>query len=186
MAMDLLKVAAALALPEAGLPLRILAWAKGAFTYLFAHPMTGAALIAVLFGAVEHHEADKWATVAAQRGAAITAIKAASVEATKHAQAAKDAKDAQNATLAADADQVAVDLRNRYHAAVLQLAANQGRARSADLPGNAEAAQSGNRLGGSAGLPGATLNISQDDALICGDNTARLQAVREWAAAIGE
>jgi hypothetical protein len=190
----LVETIAGLAVPQAAWPLRLLTWARGAATWLFAHPMTGVALLAAVFGAVEHHEADKWAALARQRSATIAAIQSANAAATQQATAAKEAKDAYNAKLAAQSDQTAADLRGGYHAAVLQLAAAQDNARGTDLPGHADAPESsdgpGERAGVSVGIdsgePVDPVAISRDDALTCADNTARLQAVHDWAVALGQ
>lgn len=192
--MGLIETIAEIAVPQAALPLRLLSWARGAATWLSAHPMTAVALLAGAFGAVEHHEADKWAALARQRATAIAAIQRANTSAIQQATAAKEAKDAYNAKIAAQSDQSADDLRGRYHAAVLQLAAAQSRARGADLPGDADATAGSDRSGESAGVsagPGlgetaSSLAIGQDDALTCADNTARLQAVHDWAVALGQ
>ena len=184
----MIETLAGIAVPQGAVPLRLFAWARGTATWLFAHPMAGIAALAAVFGAVEHHEADKWAGVARQRAATIASITSANSQAIQQATTAKEEQDAKNAKLAADGDRAAADLRGRYHAAVLQLAAAQGRARSADLPGRAASAQSRDRSGEGALVPAgpAALAISQDDALICADNTARLQAVHDWATALGE
>jgi hypothetical protein len=191
--MGLIETVAELAVPQAALPLRLLSGARGAATWLFAHPMTAVALLAGVFGAVEHHEAHRWAALARQRATTIAAIQTANATAIQQATAAKEAKDAYNAQLAAQSDHTAADLRTRYHAAVLQLAAAQSHARSADLPGNADAAQGRDGPGEGAGVPAGSaagelanpLAISSDDALTCADNTARLQAVQAWAVALG-
>jgi hypothetical protein len=192
--MGLIETVAEMAVPQVGLPLRLLSGVRGAATWLVAHPMTAIALVAGVFGAVEHHEAAKWAALARQRATTLAAIQAANASAIQQATAAKEAKDAYNAKLAAQSDQTAADLRGRYHAAVLQLAAAQSRARGADLPGDASAAQgsdgpgqgAGVPVGAGAGEPADPLAISQDDALTCADNTARLQAVHDWAVGLGQ
>ena len=162
----------ALALPE-GEP--VVALRSGA-RWLFAHPMSAAALLAAVFGAVEHHEANRWANTAATRSATIGAMRVASMTATRNAQAEKELRDAQNRKLAADGDHAAAALRARYDAAVLRLADAQRSTGGADLPLASTPATRGDRPGESAGL-----SVSRDDALICADNTARLQAVHDWA-----
>lgn len=194
--MSLIETIARLAAPQIAIPLRLLAWARGAANWLSAHPLAAVALAAAAFGAVEHHQADKWARVAGQRGTALAAIQGTNARVIQQATAAKETKDAYNANLAAIGDRTAADLRNHYHAAVLQFAAAQDRARRADLPGNADASASSDGPGDSAGVPAGSeiagagliepLAISQEDALTCGDNTARLQAVHDWALALGE
>ena len=191
--MGLIETIAGIAVPQVGLPLRLLSWARGAATWFVGHPMTAIALLAAGFGAVEHRAADRWAALARQRATTIAAIQSANASAIQQAIAAKEAKDAYNAKLAAQSDHTAADLRGRYHAAVLQLSAAQDHARGADLPGNADAAARGDRSGEGAdvpagpdsGQPAGLIAVSQDDALTCADNTARLQAVHDWAVAVG-
>ena len=197
--MSLIETIAAVAMPQAALPLRLLAGARSAMIWLFAHPMTAIALLAGIFGAVEHHEADTWAAVARQRAAAIAAIQTANANAMQQAITAKEAKDAYDAKLAVQSDQTAADPRGRYHAAVLQLAAAQDNARRADLSGDADAAARRDGPGQVTGVsaePGSApfaldgsadpLTIGRDDALTCANNTARLQAVHDWAVALGK
>lgn len=85
-------------------------------------------------------------------------------------------KEALNAQLNAKADKAAGDLRIVYRDRVLrQAGAYSGCAAETNLPG-ADAPEGGNGPGAGSGL-----FISTSDALICGDNTARLKAVQEWA-----
>jgi len=188
--MSLIQTIAGLALPQAAWPLRLLRGARRAARWLLAHPLAAIALLAAVFGTIERREADNWANLARQRAATIAAIQSANARAIQQATAAKEAKDAENAKLAAVSDQTAADLRNRYHAAVVQLAAAQDRARSADLPGDAtppaRRERPGDGAGISAGADDSQLAISRADALTCADNTARLQAVHDWAVALGQ
>ncbi|MDP9056402.1 MAG: hypothetical protein M3N34_03590 [Pseudomonadota bacterium] len=194
--MSIINTILGLAIPQAAVPLRLLSWARGSAAWLLAHPMTAIALLAAVFGAVEHHEAAKWAVIARQRATAIAAIQSANASAIQQATAAKEVKDVYNSKLAVAADRTAADLRDRYHAAVMQLASAQDRARSADLPGHADAATRSDRPGESASIPAGAnssaigaaqpLAVSRDDALTCADNTARLQAVHDWAVALGQ
>ena len=194
--MSIIGTIIGLAAPQAAVPLRLLSWARGSAAWLLAHPMTAVALLASAFGAVEHHEAAKWAGLARQRATAIAAIESANASAIQQAAAAKETEDAYNDKLAAAGDRTAADLRDRYHAAILQLASAQDRARRPDLPSHAEAAACSDRPGESAGVfagagtaevaPVEPLSVSRDDALTCADNTARLQAVHDWAVALGQ
>ena len=85
-------------------------------------------------------------------------------------------KEALNAQLNAKADKAAGDLRIVYRDRVLrQAGAHSGCAAETNLPG-ADAPEGGNGPGAGCGL-----FISTSDALNCGDNTARLKAVQEWA-----
>lgn len=181
--MSLIETAIGIAVPGAGVPLKIWDWCKSSATYLLAHPMTAVALLCATFGAVEHHEAGKWARVAQQRGAALVAFKTANDQAIKSATQAKETKDAENARLATVADKTASDLSGRYDAVVMRLARAQYSARRANLSGNANAAESSDGPGEGAIVP--DLTVSGDDALTCADNTARLQAVHDWAVALG-
>jgi len=193
--MSIFETVVGLAVPQAAIPVRLMSWARGSATWLLAHPMTAVALLAAVFGAVEHHEAARWAGLARQRASAIAAIQSANASAIQQATAAKEVKDAHNAKIAVAADRAAADLRDRYHAAVLQLASAQGRSRQSHLPGHADTAASGDRPGEGAGIPAGAdfaevarepLAVSRDDALTCADNTARLQAVHDWAITLGQ
>ena len=144
-------------------------------------PLVALCLVLAALLAVEHHNARKWAVVAKRDETALSAVKTAQALATKQATQAKELKDAQNAKLAVASDQAAADLRGRYHAAVMQLADAQRAARRADLPGHANPAQSSDGPGKGAFILADPLEISVPDALTCADNTARLQAVHDWA-----
>ena len=192
--MGLIETVAEVALPQIALPLRLMSWVRRGGTWLLAHPMTVLAALAAVFGAVEYHEASKWAVLARQRAATITTIQQANARAIQQATAAKETKDAENAELAANSDRTAADLRDRYHSAVLQLAASQDRGRSTDLPSGAEAPARSDRSSEGALVPARSGNtelalplaISRDDALTCADNTARLQAVHDWVGSLGD
>lgn len=75
------------------------------------------------------------------------------------------------------------DLRQRYRAVVLRKGASAaGRAAGkTGLPGNAQGAQGALGAGAGAGVPLGEFVISEADALICADNTARLQEAQRWA-----
>ena len=192
---SLIETIAGLAVPQTFIPLRLLTSARRAASWLCAHPMPTIALMAAAFGAIEHHQAHKWAGVARERGAAIAAIQNANASAIQQATVAKEAKDVFNTKLAADGDRTAADLRDRYRLAVMQLRAARDRVPRTDLPGHADAPASSDRPGESAGVSAKSeagagliepLVISQNDALTCADNIARLQAVRDWAVALAQ
>ena len=85
-------------------------------------------------------------------------------------------KEALNAQLNAKADKTAGDLRIVYRDRVLrQAGAHPGCPAQINLPGP-DVPEGGDGPGAGSGL-----FISTSDALICGDNTARLKAVQEWA-----
>ena len=110
----------------------------------------------------------------------------AQAEATANALSDKMKKEAEYAAKADEADARYADLSGQYRAAVLRYQAAQRAAGGSDLPGAAQAAQGGDRPGGGAVIPVGDILIPQADALICAENTARLEAVRAWALSIGE
>jgi len=110
----------------------------------------------------------------------------AQAQATAEALSAKLKKDAENAQKAKQADSRYADLSQRYHAAVMRYQAAQGAARKADLREASESAESGDGPGGSPVFPVGSILIPENDAFICGANTARLQAVREWAGSLDQ
>ncbi len=102
------------------------------------------------------------------------------------AEAAKARKDAENEAARQQADARYDDLGSRYRALVLRKAAADRRAAGgADLPGADEAAESPDGPGESAGVPIGTFVITESDALICADNSARLEVARQWAIETG-
>lgn len=105
----------------------------------------------------------------------------AQMEATAKAYAAKIKKEAEYEAEREKADLAAADLGKQYRAIVMRYAAAQGEARRSDMPVPSETATRGDRSSGIAQLPVGQLIIPQADALICADNTARLESVREWA-----
>ena len=109
----------------------------------------------------------------------------AQAQATAEALSAKLKKDAENAQKAEQADSRYADLSQQYRAAVLRYQAAQRQASGTDLPSATESAESGDGPGGSPVLPVGSILIPENDAFVCGENTARLQAVREWAAKMG-
>jgi len=100
------------------------------------------------------------------------------------AYAAKIRKETEDAKKAEAADARADDLAARYRALSLQYASAQRAAGKADLPQSAKAPPSSDGPGGLTIVPVGSILITQADALICADNTARLEAVREWATAL--
>ena len=63
------------------------AWLKDAARYLCLHPMTAIALLFAIVAGAEHHEANKWARIAEQRGHALQADQDASAQAKAIAEA---------------------------------------------------------------------------------------------------
>ena len=105
----------------------------------------------------------------------------AQMEATAKAYAAKIKTEKAYEAEREKADLAADDLGKQYRAAVLRYQAAQRAAGGADLPQPTQGAASGDGPGGPAVIPQGSILIPQDDALICADNTARLEAVRGWA-----
>ena len=190
------EAAVSVVAPEAALPLRIfnmirsgagkaLAWVTGSATHLLIATLlvsNGAWFVAYQ---IQGHALAKQTTHAAQLQAAMNAVRSANQAAIAQATAEKKAKEAHDAQIAAQADATAADLAARYHAIVLRLADAQSGARGADLPQSAGSPQGGDRSGPGAGLSPGTVTIPTADALTCGENTARLQAVHDWATALG-
>ncbi|SHL96482.1 hypothetical protein SAMN05518668_104352 [Sphingobium sp. YR657] len=110
----------------------------------------------------------------------------AQAEATADALSAKMKKEAEYAAKADEADARYADLSGQYRAAVLRYQAAQRAVGGTDLPSAAEATQSRDGSGGGAVIPAGDILIPQADALICAENTARLEAVRAWALSIRE
>ena len=109
----------------------------------------------------------------AQAQAAIDAY-AAKMETEKRHEAEREKADAR-----------AADLGRDYRAAVLRYQAAQGSASKPHLPVSAETASGGNGPGGPAIVSPGNILIPEADAFTCATNTARLEAVREWALGIG-
>lgn len=110
----------------------------------------------------------------------------AQAEATANALSDKMKKEVEYAAKADEADARYADLSRQYHAAVLRYQATQRAAGRSNLPRASETAQGGDGPGGGAVIPAGDTLIPQADALICAENTARLEAVRAWALSIGE
>lgn len=105
----------------------------------------------------------------------------AQAQAAVDAYAAKIRKETEDAKKADAADARYTDLSQQYRAAVMRYQAAQRAAGKADLPQSPEGPASSDRPGGLAIVPTGSILIPQADALICAENTARLEAVREWA-----
>lgn len=110
----------------------------------------------------------------------------AQAEATANALSDKMKKESEYAAKADEADARYADLSGQYRAAVLRYQAAQRSANGTDLPRTAEAAQDADGSGESAVIPFGDILIPQGDALICAENTARLEAARHWALPSGE
>ncbi|KKW92702.1 hypothetical protein [Sphingobium chungbukense] len=104
----------------------------------------------------------------------------AQAEATANAIADARKKEAEDAKKADAADARYADLSQQYRAAVLRYGAAQSAARQTDLPVPSASPASSDRPGGPTIVPQGSILIPQEDALICANNTARLEAVREW------
>lgn len=105
----------------------------------------------------------------------------AQMEATASAYAAKIKTEKAYEAEREKADLAAADLGKQYRAIVLRFAAAQRAGSGANLPQPAEASSRPDGPDRTAVLPVGQLMIPQADALICADNTARLEAARDWA-----
>ena len=105
----------------------------------------------------------------------------ASNDATRAAYEAADAKERENEAIREKSAKTYADLSARYRASVLRLpsSAYTDSTGKTDLPGNADAT---GRTDDQAG--DTIVSISRADALICGENTAKLMAAYEWAQGI--
>lgn len=110
----------------------------------------------------------------------------AQAEATANALSDKMKKEAEYAAKADEADAHYADLFGQYRAAILRYQAAQRAADTADLSSASQAAQGVDGSGGGAVIPVGDILIPQSDALICAENTARLEAARHWALSLGE
>jgi hypothetical protein len=101
--------------------------------------------------------------------------------ATAKAVAEKSVLQKESKANADQADANYTNLYSQYRSVLLRYQANQSGAGSTDnhqLP----SAQSGNGPGTSSEVsPAGTITITMDDANVCAINTARLQAVHDWA-----
>lgn len=113
-------------------------------------------------------KADTLSYVAAQEKAKSNALEL------KIEQEKKDAKRKE------DADATADGLRRKYDSLLQDYARAQSKARAANLPSPSKASQGSNGPSGGTELP-ETIEIPYDDARICAVNTARLEAVHQWA-----
>ncbi|MDF0543320.1 hypothetical protein PX699_13260 [Sphingobium sp. H39-3-25] len=104
----------------------------------------------------------------------------AQMEATAKAFAQKQALEKEYERKAEVADAAYSDLSGQYRAAVLRYAAAQRAAGRTDLPGATQAPEVSDGSGQGAGIPQGSILIATDDALICAENTARLQIARGW------
>jgi hypothetical protein len=104
----------------------------------------------------------------------------AQAQATASALSEKMKKEAEYAAKADDADTRYADLSGQYRATVLRYQAAQRAASGNDLPESAGTAEGSDRSGGGAVVSVGDILIPQADALICAENTARLQAAHEW------
>ncbi|WP_257540985.1 hypothetical protein [Sphingobium sp. CFD-1] len=159
-----------------------------ALSFLRAHwkPIGAAFLLLALIIQTFRLSATEGALSAEKAGrrADHAAYEKAQAQAAADALSAKLKKDAENAQKAEQADQRYADLSQQYRAAVLRYQAAQREAGSADLSIPAESPESGDGPGRGAVFPVGSILIPENDAFICATNTARLQAVREWAASL--
>jgi hypothetical protein len=108
-------------------------------------------------------------------------FKAAQAQADKNAQAQKTKLETEGKQKADDADKNYSSLLSKYNASLMRYKqANQGSAGTSGYS-QLQSPQSGDGPGQSP-----FVSIPVDDAGICAENTARLQAVHDWATHLGE
>lgn len=147
----------------------------------------GVLLVALAIALLSLHAARSERDVAiAGRAADRAAYVAARETARSNALAAAAKKDAENVKKADNADARYADLSAQYRTISLRYAAAQSATGRANLPASPKGTESADRPGGLAVIPSGNILIPQADALICADNTARLQAAHEWAVSLNE
>lgn len=125
------------------------------------------------------HTDAEFHTEQAAHAADIASFKNAQADANKLAQKERDALQAQGKANAAKADSDYSSLLTKYHASILRYQTNSSGSQGSDY-NQLQSTESGNGPSSSADLP-ATLTITGSDAQVCAVNTARLQAVHDWA-----
>lgn len=116
----------------------------------------------------------------------------AQAEALAAANAAREATEARYRALAQRSDANAVEARNAaLSAADRHIIRNRVQPCAVGSAGSAAIAAASDNGSGDSQRSGAdtivdAVAVSADDVRICSDNTARLQAVREWGLALGE
>ena len=150
--------------------------------------LIAAAILLALLGVQTLRVASLKSSLSAEKAGRLAdreTYKRAQMEATANAFSAKIKKEAEDAKKADAADARYADLSGQYRAAVLRYQAAQREAGQADLPQSPKGSASSDGPGGPSIVPTGAILIPQADALICATNTARLEAVREWALGIG-
>lgn len=125
------------------------------------------------------HTNDLLSKEKAAHAADIATFKKAQADANLAAQKEKVTLQKESKANADQADANYATLLTQYRANLLRYSANQSVAGPA-IDHQLSSTQGGNGPGAGSQLP-STLIISSDDAQICATNTARLQAVHEWA-----
>ena len=167
--------------------MNLIPWALSLGRTYWREAVGGALLIALAVTALLLHVARSERDAAiAGRAADRAAYVAAQETARSNALAAAAKKDAENAKKADNADARYADLSAQYRAISLRYAAAQSATGRANLPASPKGTESADRPGGLAVIPSGNILIPQADALICADNTARLQAAHEWAVSLNE
>lgn len=103
----------------------------------------------------------------------------AQAEATVLAYTEKVKKDADNAANKAKADEDYLTLMRKYNASLLRYQANQRPTGIIDLSSTSVTTDGSNSTSEST-----SISITMNDASICAENTARIQAVQKWASDI--
>lgn len=118
----------------------------------------------------------------AAHAADIASFKKAQADADTKAQTERAVLLKESKANAAQADANYTTLLSSYHASIMRYKAPQGTARGRS-DNQLSTTQGGDGSSTSTELP-STLTISGDDAQICAVNTARLQAVHDWAVSL--
>lgn len=116
----------------------------------------------------------------AQHELVVQQFKDTQAEANRKAEAKRVALEQESKRNAEQADKRYSDLYDKYRANLLRYQASQG-SRPGPYSGSNQATEGSSRPSTSSELSGSTLTITLKDAEICAINTARLQAVQEWA-----
>lgn len=154
-------------------------WKNIAKNWRFYLPLL---LIAIQLGTLYgwYHEHDSLLKEKAAHQQDINSYKAAQAAATDKAQSEKAILQKESKASADQADADYSTLYSQYRSVLLRYQAAQSRT---GVPGDSQLppAQSGNGPSASPQVPAGSISITLDDANVCAVNTARLQAVHDWA-----
>lgn len=112
-------------------------------------------------------------------------VKAAQAAANAKAEAEKTQLKQESETKANAADQNYSSLLAKYKSSLLRYETTQGASKQSNSGSTSSSSESGNGPSSSTVIP-EVITIPSSDAQICAINTARLQAVHDWAVALGQ